>query len=106
MTATDVSGLIISAVINILLCALFFALYSVLRKQPGNSYLYFSRHILHEKKEKKSTGHFTLGNFVPSAGWVMKAWRHTEDEILETVGLDAVVFLRIFLFWYAPEPQY
>lgn len=98
MTATDVSSLITSAVINILLGVLFFALYSVLRKQPGNAYLYFSRHLLREKKEKQSTGQLTLSNFIPSAGWVMKAWRHTEDEILETVGLDAVVFLRIFLF--------
>ncbi|MCO5589388.1 hypothetical protein L7F22_043355 [Adiantum nelumboides] len=98
MTATDVSGLITSAVINIALATLFFVLYSVFRKQQANAYLYFARHILHEKRTNAASGHITLKSIIPSAGWVKKAWGHSEEEILESSGLDAVVFLRIFLF--------
>ncbi|MCO5614229.1 hypothetical protein L7F22_068509 [Adiantum nelumboides] len=98
MTATDVSGLITSAVINIALATLFFGLYSVFRKQQANAYLYFARHILHEKRTNAASGHITLKSIIPSAGWVKKAWGHSEEEILESSGLDAVVFLRIFLF--------
>lgn len=98
MAATDVTGLITSAAINIILVVAFFALYSVFRKQPSNAYLYFARRILREKKNKASSGHFTFNSIIPSPGWVMKAWRLKEEEILESSGLDAVVFVRIFLF--------
>lgn len=98
MTATHVSALLASAVINILLVAAFFALYSVFRKQPGNAYLYFACRILHEKRKKASSAKFTLANFLPSVSWVRKAWSYTEEEILESSGLDAVVFLRVFVF--------
>ncbi|KAI5068985.1 hypothetical protein GOP47_0015286 [Adiantum capillus-veneris] len=64
----------------------------------GNAYLYFARHILREKKQKASSGHFTLNSIIPSVGWVRKAWMHSEEEILESSGLDAVVYLRVFLF--------
>ncbi|KAH7442148.1 hypothetical protein KP509_03G073300 [Ceratopteris richardii] len=98
MTATDVSGLVTSAIINVAIIIGCFALFSVFRKQPGNEYLYFAHEISHEKKKAALSGRFTLHRIIPSASWVKKAWSFSEEEILESSGLDAVVLSRIFLF--------
>ncbi|CAL9084607.1 unnamed protein product [Musa textilis] len=92
----NISALLTSAGINIGFCALFLSLYSILRKQPSNVYVYFGRRL--EKENSRYEDPFTLERFVPSASWIMKAWEVTEDEILTIGGLDAVVFLRIFVF--------
>jgi hypothetical protein len=92
-----------SAGVNIGLAILFFALYSVFRKQHGNAGVYFTRHLLRERQRMQDTGDeketFTFESLVPSAGWVKRAWDATEEDILKSSGLDAVVFLRIFNFW-------
>jgi hypothetical protein len=77
---------------------LFFVLYSVFRKQPGNAGVYFTRHMLREKEKEVKKQPFSFEALVPSAGWVKKSWDPTEDDILHSSGLDAVVFLRIFIF--------
>lgn len=92
-----------SAGINIGLAILFFALYSVFRKQHANAGVYFTRHLLRERQRMKVAGEekdtFSLERLVPSAGWVKRAWDPTEEDILKSSGVDAVVFLRIFIFW-------
>ncbi|GJN35613.1 hypothetical protein PR202_gb24407 [Eleusine coracana subsp. coracana] len=93
------SSLLTSAGINIGLCVLFLSLYSVLRKQPANVRVYFGRRIAEEHDRLR--GAFILDRFVPSTGWIVKALRYTEDEILAAAGLDAVVFNRILIFRYA-----
>ncbi|KAK3137115.1 hypothetical protein QOZ80_5BG0448130 [Eleusine coracana subsp. coracana] len=90
------SSLLTSAGINIGLCVLFLSLYSVLRKQPANVRVYFGRRIAEEHDRLR--GAFILDRFVPSTGWIVKALRYTEDEILAAAGLDAVVFNRILIF--------
>ncbi|GJM95057.1 hypothetical protein PR202_ga11753 [Eleusine coracana subsp. coracana] len=90
------SSLLTSAGINIGLCVLFLSLYSVLRKQPANVRVYFGRRIAEEHDRLR--GAFILDRFVPSTGWIVKALRCTEDEILAAAGLDAVVFNRILIF--------
>ncbi|THU72280.1 hypothetical protein C4D60_Mb04t10430 [Musa balbisiana] len=79
--------------INIGFCALFLSLYSILRKQPSNLYVYFGRRL--EKENSRYQDPFTLERFVPSAGWIVKAWEVTEDEILSIGGLDAVEYKNI-----------
>lgn len=93
-----ISALLTSAGINIGLCALFLLLYSILRKQPSNVIVYFGRRLSEERKRHADS--FSFDRLVPSAGWIVKAWEVTEDEILSTAGLDAVVFLRILVFRY------
>jgi hypothetical protein len=92
-----------SAGVNIGLAVLFFILYSVFRKQPANAGVYFTRHLLRERQRVKAAGEeketFSLERLVPSAGWVKRAWDPTEEDILKSSGVDAVVFLRIFIFW-------
>ncbi len=92
-----------SAGINIGLAVLFFALYSVFRQQHANAGVYFTRDLLRERQRMKVTGEdkdaFTLERLIPSAGWVKRALDPSQEDILKSSGVDAVVFLRIFIFW-------
>eukprot|EP01018_Ginkgo_biloba_P037296 Gb_09904 [translate_table: standard] len=88
-----VSALLTSVGINVGLCVLLLSLYSVLRKQPGNVNVYAPRTVA-----KGQSSSFSLERLVPSAGWIMQAWRPSEDELLSVAGFDAYVFLRIFIF--------
>lgn len=100
----EILELATSAGINILLAMTFLLLYSVFRKQPSNAGVYFTRHLLRERRSKAENGNedekekFSFENLVPSAGWAKHALKATEDDILHSSGLDAVVFLRIFIF--------
>ncbi|XP_020579342.1 CSC1-like protein RXW8 isoform X2 [Phalaenopsis equestris] len=90
-------ALLTSAGINIGLCVFFISLYSVVRKQPSNLYVYFGRSTLTQER-KKSNDSFKIGRILPTPAWILEAWGPTEDEILASVGLDAVVFLRMIVF--------
>ncbi|KAF3444800.1 hypothetical protein FNV43_RR14493 [Rhamnella rubrinervis] len=90
------SALLTSVGINLGLCLLFFTLYSILRKQPGNVRVYAPRLVA--EGEAQRTGHFNFESLLPTAGWVRRAWQPSEDQLLSTLGLDAVVFMRIFVF--------
>ncbi|XP_034706771.1 CSC1-like protein At1g69450 isoform X2 [Vitis riparia] len=90
------SALLTSVGINLGLCFLFFTLYSILRKQPGNFHVYAPRLVAEGKSQR--TNHFNLDRLLPSAGWVTRAWQPSEEDLLSTSGLDAVVFMRIFIF--------
>lgn len=96
----EISDLATSAGINIGLATLFLLLYSVFRKNPRNAGVYSTRQMLREKRKEVKREPFSLNNLLPSPGWLVRAWNPSEDEILETAGLDAVVFLRIFKFWF------
>ncbi|KAE8021727.1 hypothetical protein FH972_007593 [Carpinus fangiana] len=90
------SALLTSVGINLGLCFLFFVLYSILRKQPGNITVYAPRLVA--EGETQQRGQFNLESLLPTAGWVRKAWQPSEEEFLSNVGLDAVVYMRIFTF--------
>ncbi|XP_022881021.1 CSC1-like protein At1g69450 [Olea europaea var. sylvestris] len=90
-----VSALLTSVGINFGLCVLFFALYSILRKQPVNYNIYVPRLVA---EDKSRTSYFNIGRLLPTPEWMGRAWKPTEDEILSSSGLDAVVFMRIITF--------
>lgn len=90
------SALLTSVGINLGLCLLFFTLYSILRKQPGNRIVYAPRLV--DKEKKSQPADFNLERLLPSPGWVRQAWEPSEDELLSMLGLDAVVFMHIFTF--------
>ncbi|KAK1645313.1 hypothetical protein QYE76_063118 [Lolium multiflorum] len=87
-----VGALLTSAGINIGLCVLFWSLYSILRKQPQNVKVYFGRSV------SKAGRRPLLERFVPSPSWIVSSLHCTEDEMLTTAGLDAVVFNRVLVF--------
>lgn len=93
-----VSALLTSVGINSGLCVLFFTLYSILRKQPSNYEVYVPR--LLAKGSSNRRRRFNLEMLIPSAGWVSRAWKHSEEDLLESSGLDAVVFMRVITFRY------
>ncbi|KAA3476559.1 CSC1-like protein RXW8 [Gossypium australe] len=93
----DVSDLLTSAGINIAICVVLLSLYSILRKQPGNACVYFTRRLVSEPV--RGTGDIScFERFVPSTGWIAKAWQATDEEILAVGGVDAVAFMRIVVF--------
>ncbi|XP_022768591.1 CSC1-like protein RXW8 isoform X1 [Durio zibethinus] len=92
----DIAGLLTSAGINIAICVVLLSLYSILRKQPSNASVYFTRKLVPEPV--KWSDPFCLERFVPSASWIMRAWQATDEEILAAGGVDAVVFMRIVVF--------
>ncbi|KAK8259949.1 hypothetical protein V6Z12_D13G089700 [Gossypium hirsutum] len=91
-----VSALLTSVGINSGLCVLFFTLYSILRKQPTNYGVYIPRLIAEGSSKRRS--HFNLERLIPSPGWVKRAWKLSEEDLLSTSGLDAVVFMRVITF--------
>ncbi|XP_043724297.1 CSC1-like protein HYP1 isoform X2 [Telopea speciosissima] len=91
-----VSALLTSVGINLGTCILFFTLYSILRKQPGNIYVYAPRLIAEGKSQLSDD--FNLERLLPSAGWVQRAWQPSEEDLLSAAGLDGVVLMRIFIF--------
>lgn len=91
----DIATLLTSAGINIVVCGVLFSLYSILRKQPSNVNVYFARRLASQSSRHVD---FWLERFVPSPGWILKAWETPENEIMAIGGLDAVVFVRIVVF--------
>uniref|UniRef100_A0A2P2LA95 Uncharacterized protein MANES_05G106300 n=1 Tax=Rhizophora mucronata TaxID=61149 RepID=A0A2P2LA95_RHIMU len=91
-----VSALVTSLAINSGLCVLFFVMYSVLRKQPTNYEVYMPR-VLAEGNARRGS-RFKLVRLIPSPGWVMRAWKLSEEELLSSSGLDTVVFMRTITF--------
>ncbi|KAF2299149.1 hypothetical protein GH714_030804 [Hevea brasiliensis] len=91
-----VSALLTSLGINSGLCVLFFILYSILRNQPSNYEVYVPRLLAEGNSKRRS--HFNLERLIPSTGWIKRAWKLSEEDILSSSGLDAVVFMRVITF--------
>ncbi|XP_027098166.2 CSC1-like protein HYP1 isoform X1 [Coffea arabica] len=91
-----VSALLTSVGINFGLCVLFWTLYSSLRKQPANYHVYAPRLLSDGQSQGSST--FRLERLLPTPDWVRRAWQSSEEELLSSSGLDAVVFMRIITF--------
>ncbi|CAK7326134.1 unnamed protein product [Dovyalis caffra] len=102
-----VSALLTSVGINSALCVLFFVLYSILKKQPGHYEVYVPRLLAEGNSKRRSR--FNLERLIPSTGWLSKAWKVSEEEMLSSSGLDAVVYMRIITFriayFYSLKPQ-
>ncbi|XP_045793773.1 CSC1-like protein HYP1 [Trifolium pratense] len=90
------SALLTSVAINLGLCFIFFTLYSILRKQPGNIIVYAPRLVCQGRLQEGAQ--FNSACLLPTAGWVRRAWEPSDDEFISTAGLDAFVFIRIFVF--------
>ncbi|CAL0312224.1 unnamed protein product [Lupinus luteus] len=91
-----VSALLTSVGINTALCVLFFACYSILRKQPSNYKVYVPRLLAEGISKRKKR--FKLERLIPSPDWVAKAWKLSEEELFSLAGLDGVVFIRTITF--------
>ncbi|OMO75682.1 hypothetical protein CCACVL1_16106 [Corchorus capsularis] len=90
-------SLLASAGINIGLAVLILILFSILKKQPSNAPIYYPRPL--SKQNRPIFPPFSLSRFIgPSFSWIPRAFRVSEDEILDISGLDALVVIRLFKF--------
>ncbi|GAY36852.1 hypothetical protein CUMW_024940 [Citrus unshiu] len=103
-------GLLASAVINIVLALIILTLFSILKKQPSVAPIYYGRRLssIIQQNDRNnipllSFDHHhsftrTLSRILPSFSWIPRAFRVTEEEILQTSGLDALIVIRLFKF--------
>lgn len=91
-----VSALLTSVGINSAICLSFLLAYSILRKQPAYYGIYIPRLVAEGKTKQRSD--FNLERLIPSTNWLKNAWMLSEEELLSSSGLDAVVFIRIVTF--------
>lgn len=90
-------SLLASAAINIGLAFITLSLFSVLKKQPSNASIYYARSLSHGHHLHFDSAS-SMRRFVPSVSWISRAFRVTEEEIIEAHGLDALVIIRFFKF--------
>ncbi|KAG6421817.1 hypothetical protein SASPL_118374 [Salvia splendens] len=88
----NAESLLVSASINIGFALLILSLFSILQKQPSNAPIYFARRL---SQHRPVSLHPRL---LPSPAWIRLALSVTEDEILDTCGLDVLIFIRLFKF--------
>ncbi|CAN6481946.1 unnamed protein product [Victoria cruziana] len=99
----------VSAAINILSAFAFLLAFAVLRLQPANDRVYFPKWYF--KGLRSSPRHYgtfvtkfvnlDLKTYLRFLSWMPEALRMPELELIEHAGLDAVVYLRIYVvgFW-------
>ncbi|XP_076883365.1 hyperosmolality-gated Ca2+ permeable channel 2.1-like [Bidens hawaiensis] len=89
-------ALLTSAGFNIVICVGFFSLYSILRKQPYNLKVYFGQRLAQLKPGQKNL--YFFDRLIPSAGWLVKAWEATDDDLYACGGIDGLVFIGLIVF--------
>ncbi|KAL2337143.1 hypothetical protein Fmac_011589 [Flemingia macrophylla] len=91
-------SLLASAAINIGIACITLSLFSVLKKQPSNASIYYALPLARRHHVPFQSPPSLLRRFLPSVAWVSRAFRVTEDEIVDAHGLDALVVIRLFKF--------
>lgn len=102
-------SLIASAAINIGLAVVILSLFSILKKQPSYAPVYYPLRLSQSQSQSQSQRHrhrhvpnsdqpLTLRRFLPSLSWIRRAYGVSEDEILDSSGLDALIIIRLFKF--------
>ncbi|GJS66901.1 CSC1-like protein RXW8 [Tanacetum coccineum] len=89
-------ALLTSAAFNIVICVGLMSLYSILRKQPYNLKVYFGQRLAQLQPGQKN--HYFFDRMIPSAGWLVKAWEATDEDIYACGGVDGLVFIRLIVF--------
>ncbi|KAM4082179.1 hypothetical protein ACJW30_11G151200 [Castanea mollissima] len=91
-------SLFASAAINIGLALVTLTLFSIFKKQPSFAPIYYARRLSNGQQIHFHDQTFSCRHFLPSVSWIPRAFRVTEDEILDSSGLDALVIIRLFKF--------
>ncbi|RXH93906.1 hypothetical protein DVH24_015973 [Malus domestica] len=99
-------SLIASAAINIGLAFFILTLFSVLKKQPSKAPIYYPRRLSESHRQSHrhipdfddnyASSSVGFRRFLPSVTWISRAFRVSEDEILQSNGLDALIIIRLF----------
>ncbi|CAN8246303.1 unnamed protein product [Cochlearia groenlandica] len=94
----------VSAGINIFTAFIFFIIFAVLRLQPFNDRVYFSKWYLKRLRTSPANGgggarfvNLDLRSYFKFLNWMPEALKMPERELVDHAGLDSVVYLRIYL---------
>ncbi|XP_031377158.1 CSC1-like protein At1g32090 [Punica granatum] len=95
----------VSAFINILIAFAFLLAFALLRIQPINDRVYFSKwYITGSRTSPRRSGNFVgkfvnlnLRTYLTFLNWMPQAMRISEAEIIDHAGLDSAAFLRIYV---------
>ena len=98
----------VSAAINILSAVIFLLVFAVLRLQPFNDRVYFSKWYLKGLRSSPThAGAFVrrfvnldFRSYLKFLNWMPEAIRMPEPELIDHAGLDSAVYLRIYLIGY------
>lgn len=101
----SVQDIIVSASINLLSVFAFLMAFAFLRLQPINDRVYFPKWYKKGIRESpKSTGpavkkfvNLDIRTYIRFWKWMPEALRMPEPELIEHAGLDAAVYVRIYL---------
>ncbi|CAO2816180.1 unnamed protein product [Amaranthus hypochondriacus] len=91
-------GLATSAAINIGLAMAVLCIFSILKKQPSNAFIYYARRLSQQHDILHNFDRFSFRRLLPSVSWIARALRVPEDDILCNFGLDALIIIRLFKF--------
>lgn len=99
----------VSAAINLLSALIFLLAFAILRLQPFNDRVYFSKWYLKGIRSSPThSGAFVrrfvnldFRSYLRFLNWMPEAIRMPEPELIEHAGLDSAVYLRIYLLGYA-----
>lgn len=95
----------VSAAINILSALIFLLVFAILRLQPFNDRVYFSKWYLNGLRSSPThAGAFVrrfvnldFRSYLKFLNWMPEAMRMPEPELIDHAGLDSAVYLRIYL---------
>lgn len=98
----------VSAAINILSALIFLLVFAILRLQPFNDRVYFSKWYLNGLRSSPThAGAFVrrfvnldFRSYLKFLNWMPEAMRMPEPELIDHAGLDSAVYLRIYLIGY------
>lgn len=104
-TLGDIS---VSALINIITSFAFLLAFALLRIQPINDRVYFSKWYITGARTSPRHSHNFVAKFVnlnfrtylTFLNWMPQTMRMKEPEIIEHAGLDSAAFLRIYLLGF------
>lgn len=99
----------VSGFINILSAFAFLLAFALLRIQPINDRVYFSKwYISGSRTSPRRSGNFVskfvnlnARTYLTFLNWMPQAMRMSEAEIIAHAGLDSAAFLRIYILGYA-----
>ncbi|RWV97467.1 hypothetical protein BHE74_00009615 [Ensete ventricosum] len=105
----SLSDIGVSAAINLLSALAFLVAFAVLRLQPINDRVYFSKWYLKGIRSSPTrSGTFVhkfvnlnLRLYLKFLEWMPAALKMPEPELIDHAGLDSAVFLRIYLIGYS-----
>lgn len=94
----------VSAALNILITFIIFIAFAILRIQPINDRVYYSKWYLKGLRQSPmSTGAFVrkfvnldFGAWIRFLNWMPMAYKMPEPELIDHAGLDSAVYLRIY----------